>query len=65
MDIPRNIQETTHDLTNRIAPQIDAVRERLDGFTERAATYIRRNPTQSLVGAIVVGYLLGRIISRR
>jgi ElaB/YqjD/DUF883 family membrane-anchored ribosome-binding protein len=65
MEFPRNIQETTRDLTNRIAPRIDAVREGVASLNERAADYIRANPAQSIIGAIVVGYLVGRLVSRR
>jgi ElaB/YqjD/DUF883 family membrane-anchored ribosome-binding protein len=64
MDIPRSIEATSRDLTNRIAPQLESVREGIETFGERASDFIRERPGQALLGALAFGFIVGRIISR-
>lgn len=40
-------------------------REELDHYVERAAEFIRERPVASVAGAVALGWLIGRIASRR
>ncbi len=60
----RNVGSTVSDLKDRFAPQISQVREQVAIYGDQAAKYIRANPVPSLVGAVVAGFVLGRIVSR-
>jgi hypothetical protein len=61
MDYPvRNLAE----ITNRFAPQIEGVRHAVETYGEEATKVIRKNPGASLVGALALGFIVGRIISR-
>ncbi|MBI5547076.1 MAG: hypothetical protein HY901_24615 [Deltaproteobacteria bacterium] len=53
------------DIEERIAPQMEMVRERLDHLNQRALHLMRTYPGTCLLGAIGVGFLLGRLASRR
>ena len=64
MDISHDIQARTREITNRIAPQIENVRESLTTFNDQAVKYVKQKPVVAVVGAIAVGYLIGRIVSR-
>ena len=41
-----------------------APRDKLATYNDQAAKYVRANPVPSIVGAVVVGFIVGRIISR-
>lgn len=40
-------------------------REELEHYVERAAGFIRERPVASVAGAVALGWLIGRIASRR
>ena len=42
--------------------QIDAMASPAREFDQRTRTFIRENPTTALVGAIAIGFLLGRFL---
>ena len=46
-------------------PQIDEARRKLESMNTSAISFIKENPGKCLVGAIAVGYLIGKIASRR
>lgn len=50
-----------HELESRLA---DA-RQRLDAANDRAVHFIQENPGLAILGAVGVGYLIGRLASRR
>ena len=54
---------------DELGRQTDRSMERLKdkamGFAEQAADFIRERPTAVLIGAVAVGFLVGRVASRR
>lgn len=44
---------------------LERAREELDHYVERASDFIRERPVVAVVGAVAVGWLIGRIASRR
>lgn len=45
--------------------RIERAREELDHYVERAADFIRERPVAAVAGAVALGWLIGRIASRR
>ncbi len=62
--IPRNVQERTRHLQERMKPQIDQVRDNLVSANREAARFIRERPAVALLGALALGFVVGRIVSR-
>lgn len=65
MDIsPRHITETTREIGERIRPGLETIQERLGVAGDEAVKFIRERPGVALIGAIAVGFLFGRLVSR-
>lgn len=62
---PQQMQDRARELSDRVLPQIDEARRNIADFNTRAVTFIRANPGTCLVGAVAVGFLIGRLASRR
>jgi ElaB/YqjD/DUF883 family membrane-anchored ribosome-binding protein len=65
MEMTEKIEETARELGARVRPQVEEARRRLSTMNDSAVEYIKENPGKCLVGAIAVGYLIGKIASRR
>jgi hypothetical protein len=57
-------QEKAHKLQQQIGPGIDEAKENLAELNERVVGFIKQNPGTCLLGALAVGFLVGRIASR-
>lgn len=44
---------------------LDEAREQVDRYVEQAAAFVRERPVLCLAGAVAVGYLVGKLASRR
>jgi hypothetical protein len=42
--------------------RIESIQGRARELNERVVQFVKENPVQTVVGAVVVGYLLGRLI---
>ena len=65
MEMTERIEDTARELGERVRPQIENARRRLESLGDSATTYIKENPGKCLVGALAIGYLIGKIASRR
>jgi ElaB/YqjD/DUF883 family membrane-anchored ribosome-binding protein len=65
MEMTEKIEETARELGARVRPQIEEAKRRFSSMSDSATTYIKANPGKCLVGAIAVGFLIGKIASRR
>lgn len=65
MEMTEKIEETAREIGERVRPQIEEAKRRFSSMTDEATTYIKANPGKCLVGAIAVGYLIGKIAGRR
>ncbi|MHB8419782.1 MAG: hypothetical protein ACYDCL_17030 [Myxococcales bacterium] len=45
--------------------EADELRRRLDSASREAAAFVRQHPLECLAGALVAGFFIGRLISRR
>jgi ElaB/YqjD/DUF883 family membrane-anchored ribosome-binding protein len=45
--------------------EVAAARKALEDFNEKAVSFIRERPGTCIAGAVVLGFVLGRLLSRR
>jgi ElaB/YqjD/DUF883 family membrane-anchored ribosome-binding protein len=64
MEMTEQIEERARELGERVRPQIDEARRRLTSMNDAAVDYIKENPGKSLLGAVAIGYIIGKIASR-
>lgn len=57
-------EEALHQLEERLGPQLEEAKEQLGKLNSRAKGFIVKNPAACLLGAVAVGYLVGRLASR-
>ena len=62
---PQQIQDRAREIQERIVPQIDEARRNLVDMNNRVVSFIRANPGTCLIGAVAVGFLIGKLASRR
>lgn len=62
---PQQMQDRAREIQERIIPQIDEARRNLVDLNTRVVSFIRANPGTCLLGAVAVGFLVGKIASRR
>jgi ElaB/YqjD/DUF883 family membrane-anchored ribosome-binding protein len=62
---PRAFQDRSREIQDRMMPQIDQARATLADWNTRAQTFIRERPGTALIGALAIGYVVGKIVSRR
>ncbi len=62
---PQQMQDRARELQERIVPQLDEARRNLVDLNTRTIAFIRANPGTCLVGAVAVGFLIGKLASRR
>lgn len=59
-----NSHTPLQDLESQIAPRIEEARENLTRANERALAFIRERPGTCLLGAMALGFIVGKIASR-
>ncbi|AKJ05311.1 hypothetical protein ATI61_102373 [Archangium gephyra] len=66
MDVnPQQLQDKARQLQENLLPQLDEARRNLEDANTRVVSFIRANPGTCLLGAVAVGFIIGRIASRR
>ena len=57
--------DAVRDLEARFAPRIEEAKEQLNLVNVRVKGFIRQNPGTTLLCALGVGYLIGKLASRK
>ena len=66
MDVnAQQLQDKARQLQENMLPQIEEARRNLEDMNTRVVSFIRANPGTCLLGAVAVGFIIGRIASRR
>ncbi|OJT20459.1 hypothetical protein BO221_31125 [Archangium sp. Cb G35] len=66
MDVnSQQLQDKARQIQENLLPQLDEARRNLEDMNTRAVSFIRANPGTCLLGAVAVGFIIGRIASRR
>jgi len=64
METSQQFQDRARDMQERLNPQLDEARQSLMDFNERAVQFIKERPGTCLLGALAVGFIVGKIVSR-
>lgn len=64
-DKPEVDGDPLQDLQDRLGPQLEEAQAQLAEVNERVKAFIRKNPGSTLLGAAVIGFLVGKWASRR
>jgi ElaB/YqjD/DUF883 family membrane-anchored ribosome-binding protein len=64
MEMAEQIEATARELGERVRPQIEDAKKKLSSLNDRAIDYIKENPGTCLVGAVALGFLIGKIARR-
>ena len=62
---PRADADPLRDLQDRMGPQFEQAQAQLQQVNERVKDFIKKNPGSTLLGAAVVGFLVGKWAARR
>jgi ElaB/YqjD/DUF883 family membrane-anchored ribosome-binding protein len=66
MDVnSQQLQDKARQLQENLLPQLEDARRNLEDMNTRVVSFIRANPGTCLLGAVAVGFIVGRIASRR
>jgi len=60
----RELEDTARQIEERVRPQIEQAKRRLSELNSQASGYIKENPGKCVLGALAVGYIIGKIASR-
>jgi hypothetical protein len=64
MEMTEQFEKTAREIEDRIRPQIEEAKKKVNDFNDRAISYIKENPGKCLLGAVAAGYIIGRIARR-
>jgi hypothetical protein len=64
MEMTDQIEATARELGERVRPQIEDAKRRLSSLNGKAVDFIKENPGTCLVGALALGYIIGKIARR-
>jgi len=65
MDInSQQIQDKARHLQENMIPQLEEARRNLEDMNTRVVSFVRANPGTCLLGAVAVGFIVGRLASR-
>lgn len=49
----------------RLGPRLDEAKEQLSALNLKVKAFVKENPGTSLLGALALGYVVGRLVSKR
>lgn len=64
MEMTEQFEKTARDIEERIRPQIEDAKKKVNDINHQVTGYIKANPGKALLGAIAAGYIIGRIARR-
>ena len=64
MEMTEQIEKAAQQIEDRFRPQIEEAKKKVSDLNDQAVSYIKENPGKCLLGAIAVGYVIGRIARR-
>jgi ElaB/YqjD/DUF883 family membrane-anchored ribosome-binding protein len=64
-NVQQGMQSRAEELQQRLGPQLEQAKQNLSELNLRVSTFIRHNPGTCLLGALAIGFVVGRIASRR
>jgi ElaB/YqjD/DUF883 family membrane-anchored ribosome-binding protein len=64
MEMTEQIEQRAREIGDRVRPQIENARRRLETVNDQVTDYIKENPGKCVLGAVALGFLIGKIARR-
>lgn len=64
MEMTEQFEKAARDIEERIRPQIEDAKKKVNDLNHQVTSYIKANPGRCLLGAIAAGFIIGRIARR-
>jgi hypothetical protein len=64
MEMTDQIEATARELGDRVRPQLEDAKRRLLSTNDKVIAYIKENPGTCLLGAVALGFIVGKIARR-
>jgi len=64
MKTKEEIETAVGEAGQRAKPQLEEARRHLSSWNEKVTGYIKENPGRSLLGALAIGFVIGKIAKR-
>jgi ElaB/YqjD/DUF883 family membrane-anchored ribosome-binding protein len=64
MKTAEQIEDAVREVGARMKPQVEEAKRQLSSWNETATNYIKENPGRCLLGALAVGFVIGKIARR-
>jgi len=59
-----DLESALHEASEQVKPHLDEAKRQLSSWNERATTYLKANPGKCLLGALALGFVVGKIARR-
>jgi len=56
-----DLESALREASEQVKPHLDEAKRHLSSWNQRASAYIRQNPGKCLLGALAVGFVVGKI----
>ena len=58
------LEQRAREIGDRVRPQIENAKRRLETLNDQVTDYIKDNPGKCVLGAVALGFLIGKIARR-
>jgi len=65
MESSQQLPQKAREVQERLGPKIEEAKRGLDDLNTRIKAFVRQRPGVCLLGALALGFVVGRIASRR
>jgi hypothetical protein len=65
MELADQMEDAAREVERRVKPQLEEAKKKLASFEEQVIDYVKANPGKSLLGALAIGYVVGKLAARR
>jgi len=64
MEMTDQIEQRAREIGDRVRPQIEDAKRKLESINDQVTDYIKENPGKCVLGAVALGFLIGKIARR-
>jgi len=64
MEMTDQIEQRAREIGDRVRPQIEEAKRKLESLNDEVTDYIKENPGKCVLGAVALGFLIGKIARR-
>jgi hypothetical protein len=64
MELAKEMENAAHEVERRVRPQVEEAKKRLGSIEEQVIDYVKANPGKCLLGALALGFVVGKLARR-